>query len=179
MLVIKKEAKRVSAYRLGTESSAIDFLIARGLVKRRKDGNYEVFSRESMDGSGQIAKPGDYIKVDSEGYPYPNEETFFLQNHRQISDDVYEQFPKPLEAWSVEEPENDVIRFLKENKGLAFDAKTPEHLFSAPLWGTIESAAQDAVIVFYRVERDVTGKIIDVDYNFVARSEFTKSYLVC
>ncbi len=176
MKVIKKEGKHIRAYRLGSKSPVLDKLIAGGRIVKRPDGSYEVFSREAVNGSGQLAREGDFIKLDSDGYPYPNDTGFFLENHRYIADDEYEQFPKPLDAWSLAEEETDVIRFLKEHKGLVIRPEKPQRCFTAPLWGTLESAASDAVIVFYSVERDENGAVTDVDFNFVARSEFEKSY---
>ena len=71
-----------------------------------------------------------------------------------------------------------MIRFLKEHKGLVICPEDPDRYFTAPLWGTLESAGANAVIVFYRVERDVNGSILDVDFNFVAHVEFEKSYCI-
>ena len=39
-----------------------------------------------------------------------------------------------------------------------------------------ETAAEDAMIVFYSISYDETGKVIDADYNFVGRREFEKTY---
>ena len=178
MKVIKKEGKHVCVYRLGGESPILDKLIAGGQIVKHSSGRYEVFSREAINGTGQFAREGDFIKLDSGGFPYPNDAVFFLENHRHIAGDEYEQFPKPLEAWCLPEEETDVIRFLKENKGLVICPEDPEHYFTAPLWGTLESAAADAVIVFYCVKRDENGNILDVDFNFVAREEFEKNYYV-
>lgn len=178
MKVIKKEGKHIRAYRLGSESPILDKLIAGGQIVKRPDGSYEVFSREAVNGTGQLAQEGDYIKLDSEGYPYPNYAKFFQNNHRHIAGDEYEQLPKPLEAWSLAEEETDVIRFLKEYKGLIIRPEDPKRYFTAPLWGTLESAASNAVIVFYSVERDESSEVLNVDFNFVARIEFEKNYCV-
>lgn len=178
MKVIKKEGKHIRAYRLGSESPILDKLIAGGQIVKCPDGSYEVFSREAVNGTGQLAQEGDYIKLDSEGYPYPNYAKFFQNNHRHIAGDEYEQLPKPLEAWSLAEEETDVIRFLKEYKGLIIRPEDPKRYFTAPLWGTLESAASNAVIVFYSVERDESSEVLNVDFNFVARIEFEKNYCV-
>ena len=50
--------------------------------------------------------------------------------------------------------------------------------YRARLWGAELSAPRDAVLVFYRVERDEGGAIVDMRYNFVAREEFDKSYRI-
>ena len=48
--------------------------------------------------------------------------------------------------------------------------------FSAKIWGTELTAARDAVLVFYQIERDKAGTILEVDFNLVARSEFDRTY---
>ena len=178
MRVIKKEGKRVKAYRLGDESPVLDDLERRGLLLRRNDGAWEIFSREAVNGSGQLAKTGDYLKLDGDGCPYPNDAAFFAENHRPLGGDEYEQLPKPLEAWTAREPVSDAVRFLMAEKGLVLDPDRPDRYFTAPLWGTLESAAEDAVVVFYRVDRDGEGRVTDAEFNFVARSEFERSYRV-
>ena len=45
-------------------------------------------------------------------------------------------------------------------------------------WGTEETAAKDAIIVFYQIQRDDRGKIIKIDFNFVGKSEFDKTYQI-
>lgn len=176
MKVIKKHGKTVSAYRLGDRSEVLDKLIAEGKLIPRADGTYEVFSQESVNGSGQIAKPGDYIKLDSVGSPYPNDAEFFNANHRHIEGDSYEQIPKPLLAWTVDEPITEEISFLIAHKGLILNDKSPDKYFNAPLWGTVESSPRDSVLIFYSVSRNEAGEITDADFNFVARAEFDKNY---
>ena len=39
------------------------------------------------------------------------------------------------------------------------------------------TAARDAVIVFYELEYDAGGEIVEADFNFVAKDEFDKVYL--
>ena len=179
MKVIKKHGKQISAYRLGTVSPVLDQLIREGKLIRRQDGSFEVISRESIaggSGHGQIAVTGDYIKLDSEGFPYPNAASFFEKRHKPLGDDTYEQLPEPMDAWSAAESLCPEVRFLQEKKGLMINPDAPERYFSAPLWGTIESAPAEAVIVFYSITRDEDGNIKDADFNFVVREEFDKLY---
>jgi hypothetical protein len=44
------------------------------------------------------------------------------------------------------------------------------------LFGTLESAARDAVIVFYAIRRDDAGRITDADFNLVDREAFEQTY---
>lgn len=176
MKIIKKTGKVVEAYQLGNDSDMERALINSGRIIKHSSGKYELFSQESVNGSGELAENGDYFKVDSAGFPYPNSKEFFEQNHKHIEDNKYEQLPKELTAWSIDEPENDVIQFLIENKGLVIDKNSTEKYYSAPLWGSMLSAAKDAVIVFYDVKRNPDGDIVDVDFNFVAREEFERTY---
>ena len=52
----------------------------------------------------------------------------------------------------------------------------PAECFRAPLWSSILTAAADAVLVIYGLERDSSGRIVDVVFNFVARAEFDLTY---
>lgn len=177
--VVKKNGTRLFAYRLGETHPVIDRLISEGKIVPRENDEFEIMSQEAYNGGsgkGQLAHAGDYIKIDSSGFPYPNLAEFFISNHRRISGDEYEQIPKPLKAWTVQEPVCEEIQFLIEHKDLVFAEDDEEHYFTAPLWGTIESAAKDSVIIFYSIERDSSGKIIDAEFNFVVRNEFDKTY---
>lgn len=64
---------------MGEENCVIDTLILQGKVKRLSDDSYEVFSQEVVQEHGEVAFKGDYIKVDSDGFPYPNNADFFVQ----------------------------------------------------------------------------------------------------
>lgn len=180
--IIKKSGKRVNAYRLGDANPILERLIREGKIIRRNDGSYRVMSQETVKGetgSGEKALAGDFIKIDGSGFPYPNAADFFQANHKWISGDEYEQIPKPLAAWTASEPVGEEIEFLIKNRGLVIDKNNEEKYFTAPLWGTIESASKDAVVVFYQIIRDAEGHVKDADFNFVCRSEFEKNYILC
>ena len=51
--------------------------------------------------------------------------------------------------------------------------------FQAFLYGAPLSAARDAVLVFYEVNRDKTGTIQEIDFCFVARDIFEQVYRIC
>lgn len=173
---IKNQGKILTAYRLGDGSEAELRLLEEGKIRRTPDGNYEIFSLEAINGSGEIAYAGDYIKFSSDGWPYPNDRAFFEANHRRIDGDTYEQMPKPLDAWTAEDGMVPEIAWLIAERGLVISEKEEEKYFTAPLWGTMLSAARDAVIVFYRIDRDENGNITDADFNFVAKNEFDRTY---
>lgn len=173
--VIKKSGKIVQAYRLGDEGPVIKKLINEGKIKKIGEDFYEVFSQET-DVKGEIAYSCDYIKVDSAGCPYPNSEKFFKENHVHVSGDDYEQLPKPLYAWEASDGMCKEIVFLIEQKGLIINEASEEKYFTAPLWGTMLSAAKDAVIIFYELLWDKDGNVVEADFNFVAKSEFDKTY---
>ena len=91
----------MQAYQLGSNHSVLNQLITQGQIKKLGDGRYEVFSQEALNGEtkhGQVAEKGDWIKIDSQGYPYPNKKEYFEENHRYVKGDTYEQRPKPLWA---------------------------------------------------------------------------------
>lgn len=176
--VIKKPI-RLNAYRLGEQHPVIDRLISEGKLTPLEDGTFEIVTRESdagVSGKGEIARKGDYIKFDAGGFPYPNGAEFFQQSHRRLGENEYEQISKPLKAWDVREPMCEEIQFLIEHKGLVISEADEQRYFTAPLWGTVESAAKDSVIIFYSIERDESGKIADASFNFVVRCEFDKTY---
>lgn len=173
---VKNQGKIVHAYRLGDASETELRLLREGLIRIREDKTYELFSLEAVSGSGEIARKGDYFKLSADGRPYPNAKDFFEANHRFLDGDRYEQYPKPLEVWCAEDGLCPEIRFLQEHKGLVIDPSGGEKYFSAPLWGTVLSAAADAVIVFYGITRNDDGTIADADFNFVSREEFDRTY---
>lgn len=174
--VIKNVNARINAFQLGQGTELERALLKTGRVIQFSEDAYEVFSQEVTGSRGEKAYAGDYVKIDSTGFPYPNRRDFFEENHRRVGKNEYEQIAKPLLAWCFGDPDNEIIDFLVRHKDLVVDANNPEQYFSAPLWGTLLTARQDAVIVFYRVDRDEFGNIIDVDFNFVARDEFDKTY---
>ncbi len=173
---VKNIGKIVCAYRLGDETETELRLIAEGLIRVGADGTYELFSLEAVNGTGEIARKGDYFKLSADGHPYPNDKEFFEANHRFLDGDRWEQIPKPLCIWTAEDELCPEIRFLQEYRGLVIDPDSAEKRYSAPLWGTVLSAAADAVIVFYGITRNADGTIADADFNFVARDEFERTY---
>lgn len=174
--VRKKNDKIIKAYRLGEKSDVIDKLIEEHRIIQLDNGTYEVKSQEAVyakTGKGQVAKKGDYIKVDSEGYPYPNDSQWFEENHIPIENmkNEYKQITKELNAWDIQQPMCKEIEFLIKNKGLVI-----EENFTAPLWGTMESAPKDSYIIFYEISYDENNNVVDADFNFVVRGEFEKTY---
>lgn len=174
--VIKKENAKVIAFQLGQGSQLEQEFRSAGKVLRISEEVFEVFSQEATGEHGEIAHAGDYVKVDSAGFPYPNRQDFFVRNHRLVGVNEYEQIAKPLNAWCLGDPVDEVITFMVQHKGLVIDPRHEEKCFTAPLWGTMLSAKADAVIVLYRVDRDEAGHVVDVDFNFVAHDEFVKTY---
>lgn len=170
----KKRGKIIQAYCLGEDHPIIERLIGEGKIQPMDDGRFRVFSQEAA--KGEVAGFGDYVKLDSSGAPYPNTRAFFLENHRHIGGDDYEQIPKWLNAWCLGDEMCPEIRFLIEHKGLVIDKGSDEACFRAPLWGDMLSAAKDAVIVFYDLEYDSGHEVLEADFNFVAKAEFDKVY---
>ena len=175
-LVIKKKGTVVKAVKLSDDSVKVKELIEQGLIRKLDSDTYEIFSLEAKDGEGEIAKKGDYIKFSSDGIPYPNDAYFFEKNHRHIAGDEYEQIPKVLKAWTVQDEMNEYIEFLIREKGLELREDDYEKYFNAFLWGAPLSAAKDSVLIFYSIKRDIDGNIFDADFNFITRDEFEKTY---
>lgn len=172
----KKKALIVQAYRLGDKSSVIDKMIMEGKIKPKENGSFEVFSQEAKGDSGELAREGDYIKIDSSGNPYPNSADFFEKNHQHVEGTYYKQKSKEVSVWMYGDPQGPEIRYLTEHKQLTFHESEPERYFQASLWGTMLSAAKDAVIIFYQIIRNETGEIQNIEFNFIERKEFDKTY---
>lgn len=177
-MYVQKNASPVQAWRLGAGTAKEKELMEKKSIILREDGNYELFSREATGKTGQIARIGDYFKVDSNGYPYPNEKLTFETTHEHIEADWYMQKTPVLFAWTIDQPISDAVQYLFDRGLVIRHDEDPAHFFSAFLWGTEETAAEDAVIVFYAVQRDDCGKILKIDFNFVEKSEFDKTYQI-
>lgn len=173
--VRKREGKMIKAYCLGEDHPMIERLIGEGKIRQVDAGHWRVFSQEAE--KGELAESGDYVKLDSSGAPYPNTREFFKKNHRHVDGDDYEQIPKWLNAWCLEDGICPEIHFLIEHKGLVINEENEDACFRAPLWGDMLTAARNAVIVFFELEYDAGGEIVEADFNFVAKDEFDKVYL--
>ena len=178
---VKTKKKIVLAYPLGAGHPMETLLIEEGAIRRLSDGSYELFSQEAVNGHGQIAWPGDYFKVDTidgRHFPYPNSREYFMSNHTHLRGDEYEQLNKPLLIWQAEDDLTEEIRWLVDTGRLTLKPQEPDRFFNAFLWGADLSAAADATLVFYSVDRDENGCITDISFNFVARPEFEASYAI-
>jgi hypothetical protein len=128
---------------LGSDSKAINKLIQERKFVLLDDDMYEIFSQEAVNGKtgrGEIARKGDWIKVDGNGYPYPNEKAYFEADHRHLAGDRYEQIPRILWAWNIECEMCEAIIFLKDEGRLTINPDSYEHYYTAQLWGTLEAA---------------------------------------
>ena len=153
MITVKKKeipGAFVTAYRLGDPHPELDKLIRAGILIPHEDGVYEIFTRETLGNRGELVREGDYLKMDMGGYPYPNPREYFEENHIPLAgrDNAYQTISRPKAAWLSTHPISPEIRFLLEHKGLVLNPENPERFFTAPLWGTVETAAADAVLVF-------------------------------
>ena len=123
-----KTVTRVQAWELGAGSGMEAEMIRRGKIVAHPDGAYEIFTLETKDGKGQMAKAGDYFKVDERGFLHPNRRAFFLSNHQRLEDDWYLQAARPLKIWRLGDPECEEIRFLLD-KGLLRSSGRRKALF--------------------------------------------------
>ena len=179
MRLAKKRQILFQAFCLGQNSRMELEYISSGKVRPVGNGTYEVFSVEAKDGKGEIAHSGDYVKLDSNGNPYPNSSTFFERNCIQVGENQYRQISTPVEVWFADEPICEVVSYLLLNNRLQINEGDQEHYFRAELWGAPLSSARNAAVVAYSVSRNAAGKITDVDFNFVERSEFDRTYEWC
>lgn len=174
--VRKKEGKIIFAYRLGADSEMERTMIREGRIRKTVDGSYEIFSSEARNNRGEQAKPGDYFKVDGLGNPYPNKKEWFEARHALEGENRYRQKLEAYAAWEDGDPVSEPLQYLLDQHLLKIQTEDAASYFSAKIWGTELTAAKDAVLVFYQIERDKAGMIRDVDFNLVARSEFDRTY---
>ena len=152
-------------------------LLQQGLLKHTAPGLWEVLTREAQ-AQGEVARDGDFIKLDSIGMPYPVEAAFFLPRHTRQPDGRYLQTPRVLQAWRQEEPMGHEMRYLLETGLLQHHPETPEAAFRAFLYGTWQTVAADAVIIFDSIETSPRGTIEEIEFHFIARDEFEKTYRI-
>ena len=171
MIVIKK-AVPMPAAQLGGDSPLEKKLVENGLLIPVSDHLWRVKTREAME-EGELAATGDYVKLDSIGMPYPTKKDWFESNHTKVEEDVYLQKVHPLKAWSAAEPMCPEIRFLLDRELLEW---IPKEGFRAELWGTMQSAGPDAIVILDRVDRSSAGSPENVEFHFVAAEEFPVSY---
>lgn len=160
---------------LGQDSELEQQLCAKGMLRRTRPGQWEVLTREAAV-QGEVAMDGDYIKLDSMGMPYPLKRDFFLANHVLQEDGTYLQKSRPLRLWCREEEPCRELQFLLERGLLEHRPEQPEAAYRAFLFGTWQTAAADAVIVFDLVSYDEDGALDRVEFHFIARDEFEKTY---
>lgn len=178
MRVIKKNTLSVRAFCLGCDSEMEKELLAGGSLCKYADNSYEVFSQEAVNGDGEFVSTGDYVIVDGSGTPYPNSKEYFEANYELIAGEEYRAIAKLREAWEYGEAIDDKMSFAIEHRGLVLNEASYEKYMTAPLYGSILSAAKNAVIVFYSVDRDENGAVVGVSFNFVERKEFERNYEV-
>ena len=180
---VKNKGNLVRAYELGAGTEMERLLIEEGSIRREADGSsYRLFSQEAVNGEGQLARAGDFFKVDTVNgrhYPYPNRRDWFLERHIPLGGDRYEQRVVPVSIWTKDDPPCDAVDALLASGRLRIDPDDSGRYFNAVLWGTPLSAAEDAVIVFHKLERDKNGTIRQLSFNFVERQIFERDYTVC
>ena len=166
-LCAKKRERISQAFRLGDGSRLERELLEKGSLRRREDGRYTVYSREAPE-AGQTAEAGDYVKLDTDGCPYPNDRAFFEKNHTQTGPEEYRQTTRPLSYWREPLPHSPELGALLEKGSLRIDESSRDAYFTArsDRWETALTAAKDAVILFEP----------DGGFHFVAGPEFDKTY---
>lgn len=173
MRKVKKTNIYVKAFELGAHTELEQKLVNNGQIIKHR-GYYEVYSTETTT-SGEIAKDGDFVKIDKANNPYPNARERFLKHHRHLDGYNYEQFPVILSSWQYGEDEDDVIRYLLDSGKLIINPNSDDAFYQADLWGTTLRAKKNDIILIYDVKRDGQD-IINVDFNLIDKDEFEKTY---
>ena len=165
------------AFCLGEGHPLEQELLQRGRLKPIAPGLWEILTREATE-QGEVARDGDYIKFDTAGMPYPVEAAFFLPRHTRQADGRYLQATRVLQAWGHEEPMGREMQWLLDRGLLQYHPETPASAFRAFLYGTWQTAAADAVIIFDTLQETADGDIDHIEFHFVARDAFDASYRV-
>ncbi len=174
----QKKAASLQAWQLGSGSPMEKEMIAQGKMKHLADGTYELITRETPDGKGEIARKGDYFKLDPDGNPYPNGQDFFESRHRHLQDDWYIQESLPVYFWTEGDPVCEEMRYLIDHDLLHINPDKPERYYSAFLWGTDQFAASEDIIIFSSIDRNPNGLIRDINFYFIERSVFERTYVI-
>ncbi len=173
---VKINGRPVTAFRLGDGSESERHLIGLGLLKQGPEDSWQVFSRETDGRCGERARAGDYIKLDGSGSPYPVRRDWFDRNHFQGADGALYQRSVPLLFWKAGLPIREELQFLLDTGRLSLHQEDRTRYFQARLWDADLSAASDAALLFYNLERSPNGELTDARFNFVAGDEFDAAY---
>lgn len=173
MRKVKKINVHAEAFELGRDSCLEQALIDSGKIIKH-DSHYEIYSAEASC-SGEIAKDGDFIKIDKAGNPYPNSRDRFLDHHEYLENYNYIQSPRILLSWKYGDCDNEIIDYLLDSGKLIINSDSEESFYQADIWGTTLKAKKDDIILIYDIKK-VGNKIICVDFNLIDREEFEKTY---
>lgn len=173
-MYVRKKSFPVQAFRLGEQTEQEQQLRLRNQLLQDADGLWRLRNLEAPE-EGELVSMGDYIKLDTEGRPYPNKKDWFEANHTHIEGNWYRQIPVTKTAWCTTEPLCPQMQFLLDRGLLTWRKDDVDQTFSALLWGTRQSAPEDAVILFDRIEY-ADHTLQAVEFHFIAREEFLKTY---
>lgn len=170
---VRKSNVRVTAFELGLETKLEKELIDSGMIVKHQ-GYYEIYSKETKE-DGEIAKDGDFVKVDKSKKPYPNGRDRFLSHHKHIGGYNYIQFPQEILSWTYDDDQNDVIDYLLSTGKLKINKDSFDKFYQAELWGTTLWAKKTDIVLIYDVKLG-KDQIEDVDFNLIDKQEFDKTY---
>ena len=176
MKTIMKKPKTFKAWRLGDGSEEEKRMIREGKIRKQNDV-YELFSQETIGhDAGEKAEAGDYFKIDSSGYPYPNRKESFERKNVSLGNDEWQEKPAVYSTWEVKDGSCEEIDWLVKSGRMRINEDDEEHYFNAVLWGALLSSPKTSHIVFYSITKDGSGTVVDADFNFVADKQFYETY---
>ena len=178
----KKSGRLVQAFELGTDTLMERELVREGKIQVLSDGEYRLFSLESIGSKGQRAKRGDFFKVDETTtgkFPYPLARKFFFANHKAVDgNNTFEQITKPLKIWLFGDAISAELSFLLKTGKLILDEKDVEHYYNAFVWDTHLTGSSADVLVIYNETRTSDGELFSIDFGIVQRDIFDKTYVL-
>ena len=149
---IKNESKFIKAYELGKEYAEIQRLINEGKIKKISEEVYEIFSQEAVNGKGQIAHKGDFIKIDTTDLPYPNDRTFFLANHKYLQNDEYKQIYKTVICNEANQPDLPILYNVN------FGHTSPVSILPYGVMAQIDCSQKKLTVIESPIERDLRSR---------------------
>ena len=174
----KKSGRLVQAFELGTDTLMERELVREGKIQVLSDGEYRLFSLESIGSKGQ----GDFFKVDETTtgkFPYPLARKFFFANHKAVDgNNTFEQITKPLKIWLFGDAISAELSFLLKTGKLILDEKDVEHYYNAFVWDTHLTGSSADVLVIYNETRTSDGELFSIDFGIVQRDIFDKTYVL-
>ena len=171
MIKVRKKPGLVMAFRLGCENPLEQYFIKLGKLRKNKDA-YEVLTKETRGGRGQIADKNSFIKIDKDEDIYPVKAWDFEKNHKNLSANIYLEASKVRKAFRSDDLDGQIITYLRD-KGFLEITDDPDKYFKAKIDSFIVYGKKDDYLLIYSEDKKGPCKY---DFNFVDKEVFENTY---